>query len=179
MKARIIILFAFLTGGLFMNAQKSLIVYFSHSGNTKIVATQIQKATGADIFEIIPADPYPTDYQSVVEQAKKEANEGYKPKLAKTLANIDKYDVIYVGSPCWWYTIAPPVATFLSGYDFSGKTIAPFMTHEGSRMGHSIDDIRKLCPKSKVTEGLPVRGSNAGNATADVEKWLKKLNSGK
>lgn len=156
-------------------SQRSLVVYFSQTGNTRMVAEEIQKQTKADIFEIVPMKAYPDDYGTLVEIAKKEINEGQKPRLKKVLDGIDKYDVIYVGSPCWWSTIAPPVATFLTSYDFKGKTIAPFMTHGGSRMGHSVDDIKKLCPKSTVLEGLPISSSNASNSAESVEKWLKKL----
>lgn len=88
---------------------------------------------------------------------------------------MDQYDIIFVGSPCWWATIAPPVATFLASSDLAGKTIVPFMTHEGSRMGHSEDDIRKLCPKSTVLKGLPIRGGSAASSESAVRKWLQEL----
>ena len=155
--------------------KKVLVVYFSHSGNTKEVANQIKEATGADVFEIVPEKAYPTNYQAVVDQAKKEIAEGHKPAIKGKIENIEQYDTIFVGSPCWWATIAPPVATFLSGYDLSGKTIIPFMTHEGSRMGHTGDDIKKLCPKSKVLDGFPVRGSQVKKAKEDILKWLREI----
>lgn len=158
------------------DSKKVLIAYFSHSGNTKIVASQIKEATGGDMFEIIPEKAYSTDYQTVVDQAKKEINAGFKPALKAMPENIDKYDVIIVGSPCWWGTIAPPIATFLSGCNLPGKTILPFMTHEGSRMGHTVEDIKKLCPKSTVVEGLPVRGGRVKDATPEVLKWLRTNN---
>ena len=152
-----------------------LVVYFSHTGNTRVIAEQIRNATDADIFEIQPVKDYPTDYQTLVDQAQKEINADYKPELKAKVENIGQYDVIFVGSPCWWGTIAPPVATFLSSYDLSGKTIAPFMTHEGSGMGHSEADIKKLCPKSTVLEGLPIKGSYVNSAKNDVLKWLTKI----
>ena len=98
-----------------------------------------------------------------------------KLSLKTKLKNISSYDMIFVGSPCWWATMAPPVATFLSSYDFTGKTIVPFMTHEGSRMGRYASDIKKLCPKAKILEGLPVRGSNVKEAKGDVNKWLREI----
>lgn len=155
--------------------KKVLVVYYSHSGNTKEVANQIKEATGADIFEVVPEKAYPTEYQAVVDQAKKEIAEGHKPAIKGKVKNIEQYDVIFVGSPCWWSTMAPPVATFLSEYDLSGKTIVPFMTHEGSRMGRTVDDVKKLCPKSKVLDGFPVRGSQVKKAKEDVLKWLREL----
>jgi Flavodoxins len=155
-------------------AKKVLIVYYSYSGNTQVIAKQIQKDTGGDLFEIQTVKAYPKEYKAVVDQARKEVDSNYKPALRTKLQDISKYDVIFVGSPCWWSTIAPPVRTFLSGYNLSGKTIVPFMTHEGSGMGRSEADIRKLCPKSTVLNGLPIQGSQVNAAGNEVMKWLKK-----
>lgn len=158
-----------------LQGKKILVAYFSHTGNTGEIAKQIQHATGADIVEIKTVDAYPTDYQTLVDQAKKEINANYKPKLTSKVEHIDSYDVIFIGSPNWWSTIAPPVATFLSSYDLSGKTIVPFITHEGSRMGRSVADIKKLCPESIVLDGFPVRGNSVKNAQNDVLTWLRKI----
>ena len=92
--------------------EKILVVYFSHSGNTRTVAQQITRSTGADLFEIQPQEAYPTDYHSVVNQAKKEINTSHRPALKNDVQDFDKYDIIFIGSPNWWSTIAPPVATF-------------------------------------------------------------------
>ncbi len=183
MKTRyfLIAIVAMLLSGIGMQAQsasaskKILVVYFSHSGNTKVIANQIKDLTDGDIFEILPTKAYPSDYQACVDQAKKEINANYKPALKTKLKSISSYDIIFVGSPCWWATMAPPVATFLSSYDFTGKTIVPFMTHEGSRMGRYASDIKKLCPKAKILEGLPIRGSNVKEAKGDVNKWLREI----
>ena len=127
------------------NAQtRSLVVYFSHSGNTESVAQQIKSFTGADILEIIPEKAYPEDYQSVVDQAKAEINAGIKPAIKPCITDIARYDTVFIGSPCWWATIAPPVATFLSEHNLSGKTIVPFMTHEGGLM----DTAKKIFENS-------------------------------
>ena len=126
-------------------------------------------------MEIIPEKAYPEDYQSVVDQAKAEINAGIKPAIKPCITDIARYDTVFIGSPCWWATIAPPVATFLSEHNLSGKTIVPFMTHEGSRMGHSENDIKALCPKSNVLKGLPIRGSQVKQAEEDVMKWLEKI----
>jgi flavodoxin len=83
--------------------------------------------------------------------------------------------VIFIGSPIWWGTIAPPVAAFLSSHDLTGKTVIPFMTHEGSRMGHSVSDIKKLCPDSVVLDGLPIRGHRIREAQDEVKAWLRKI----
>lgn len=154
---------------------RSLVVYFSHSGNTRTVAEQIKSLTGADIFEIIPKKSYPSDYQTVVDQARNEIRTGVRPAIKGGVSDIASYDTLYVGSPCWWGTIAPPVATFLATYDLSGKTIVPFMTHEGSRMGHSEEDIRQLCSRSTILKGLPIRGSQAALATPEIKKWLQEI----
>lgn len=151
-----------------------LVAYFSHSGNTRIIATQIHESVGGYIFEIVTVDTYPRGYDEVVKQAKKELEEGYRPKLKTKVENIESYEVVFVGYPVWWGTIPMPVATFLSEYDFSGKTI-PFCTHEGSRLGRSVTDITKLCPQSTILDGLAVRGSEVKNAQNEVSEWLREI----
>ena len=84
--------------------------------------------------------------------------------------------MIFVGSPCWWSTVAPPVATFLAGCDWAGKTVVPFMTHEGSRMGRSEEDIRKLCAGATLLGGLPLRGGAVKDSRDAVRKWVQGLN---
>lgn len=152
---------------------KILVVYYSRSGNTKAVANLIKQATGADILEIQTVTPYPADYRTTTEQAKKELADGYRPKLKNSVTNMAQYNTIILGSPCWWGTVAMPVMTFLESYDFSGKTIAPFITHAGSRLGSSVSDIKKMCPKATVTKGLSVRGTGVKDAADDVKDWLK------
>ncbi len=154
---------------------KVLVTYFSHSGNTREIANRIHSVVGGDIFEIQAVQPYPTEYNAVVEQAKKELQSGYRPRLKTEVRDIESYSVIFVGYPNWWSTIPMPVVTFLSEHDFSGKTIAPFCTHEGSRLGRSVGDIAKLCPGSTVLEGLAVRGSDVRNAQNELSGWLKRI----
>ena len=156
-------------------SSKVLTIYFSHSGNTQEIAEHIHKQLGGDIVEIRTVDPYPTDYDEVVEQAKQELKSGHKPKLKTKVKNIGSYDIIFVGSPIWWGTIAPPVITFLSEYDLSGKTIVPFVTHEGSGLGRSVSDIAGVSPNSTVLDGLAVRGREAKTAQNDVSSWVRKL----
>lgn len=152
---------------------KVLVAYFSHSGNTRAMARQIAEATGGDLFEIVPAAAYPAEYGAVVDQAKKEIGGGVRPALKDRLPDVGAYDVIFVGSPCWWSTVAPPVATFLADCDWAGKTVVPFMTHEGSGMRHSEADIRRLCPRSTVPDGLAVRGSAVRNSKDEVGRWVR------
>lgn len=158
-----------------MGSSKVLTIYFSHSGNTKKIAEHIHKQMGGDIVEIRAADPYPNDYNAVVEQAKQEWKSGYRPALKTKVKNIDSYDVIFVGSPNWCNTVAPPVKTFLTEYDLSGKSIAPFITHAGSGMGRSVTDIAKLCPESNILDGLAVWGDSAKTAQNEVSEWLLEL----
>ena len=155
---------------------KVLVAYFSHSGNTREVARQISEATGGDLFEIVPATPYPTEYRAVVDQGKKEIEAGVRPALKNPVGDLSQYDVIFVGSPCWWATIAPPVATFLTSCDLASKTVVPFMTHEGSRMGRSEEDIRKLCAGATLLGGLPLRGGAVKDSRDAVRKWVQGLN---
>ena len=96
------------------NDKKVLVAYFSHSGNTRAVAERIAAATGADLVEIVPQKPYPAEYRAVVDQARREIGADYRPALKTDLPDAGRYDVIYIGSPCWWSTVAPPVATFLA-----------------------------------------------------------------
>lgn len=156
-------------------AEHILIAYFSHSGNTQNIATFIHKEVGGTLHEIEPEAPYPHSYNAVVDQARKEIQAGYTPALQSTLDHIESYDTIFVGSPNWWSTIAPPVTTFLSEYDLSGKTIVPFCTHGGGGLGRVERDIAKLCPQSTVLSSLEIYGSGTGNAQARVSAWLRNI----
>ncbi len=152
-----------------------IVAYFSHTGNTREIANQIHERVGGDIFEIVTVDPYPDDYNACVDKAKQEQDDNSRPELATKVENMDSYDVVFVGYPIWWETMPMAVFTFLEEYDFSGKTIIPFSTHEGSGLGSSVEDIKKLCPNSTVLEGLAVRGSNVNNAQNEVLEWLRKI----
>jgi flavodoxin len=155
--------------------KKILVAYFSHSGNTREIANQINKIVGGDIFEIQSVSQYPKDYDAVVKQAKQELESDYKPVLKTKVSNIKSYDLIFVGYPLWWYTIPAPIKTFLSEYDFSRKTIAPFCTHEGSGLSRSVTDISKLCPKSTVLDGLAIRGGKVKTSQNEISNWLRKI----
>ncbi|MEE0777046.1 MAG: flavodoxin [Bacillota bacterium] len=153
----------------------SLIVYYSHSGNTEKIARCIQQEIGGDLLKIEPQTPYPTDYNTVVEQAKKEINANYLPPLTMDLPNLDNYDTVFVGSPNWWSTIAPPVATFLTECDLSGKTVIPFCTHGGGGFAHLERDTQKLCTNSTMHKGLAISGNEGKNAASAVKAWLKEI----
>ena len=169
--------------------KKFLITYFSRKGqnyvsgnlvelkvgNTEVVAKMIQKITGGDLFHIESITVYPKDYTETTEVAKKELRAKARPKLTEQVKDIEAYDVIFLGYPNWWGTMPMPVYTFLESYDFSGKTIAPFCTHEGSGMGHSEKDIAKTCHKASVLEGIAILGSSASSAYSEVSSWIDTL----
>lgn len=154
---------------------KILTVFYSHSGNTRALAKLIQQKAGGDLLEILPVTPYPTDYNTVVNQAQRELQAGYRPPLKTTAENIGGYEFILVGSPNWWNTVAPPVMTFLAAYDLTDKAIFPFITHEGTGLGKSASDIAKLSPGATVLEGLAVRGGRVNGAQREVTEWLRRL----
>jgi hypothetical protein len=155
---------------------KVLIAYFSHSfGNTRQIAHMIQKETGGDIFEIKPKTPYTKVHKDVVAQARKEIDAGFKPELVAMPEKLDEYDVIFVGTPNWWNTMAPPVATFLSSHDFSSKTLVPFTTHGGSGLGRYPEDMRKLCPKANFLEGATFSRNSISDSGDAVSKWIRRI----
>ncbi|MDO4587986.1 MAG: flavodoxin [Planctomycetia bacterium] len=157
------------------SAKKILVVYFSHSGNTRTMAQQIQKATNGDLFEIVTVDKYPRDYDAVVAQAKKEQEANYRPALKTKCDNINDYDVVFVGSPSWWGTVGMAVMTFLESVDLSGKTVVPFMTHEGSGLGRTVADLKKLCPESNFLTGHAIFGSRIKSSESQVVSWLRQI----
>ena len=166
-----------------------LIVYYSWSGNTKAMADEIKSIVGGDLFEIIPANPYPDDYHLCLESAKNEINNNIRPKIIGEVKDFQKYDIIFVGTPNWYGTIAPPVVTFLTNYNFSNKTVVPFCTHGGGGRENVFTDMKKMLPDSEVLEslevlcryesGLPVVGGSSYNSQGAVEKWIKELNISK
>lgn len=157
----------------FMTGKKVLVAYYSYSGNTKAAAEKIQKLTNADIFEIVPKNPYPTGYNAVVEQAKKEKNDNILPELKENIKNLSDYDVIFIGTPVWWYTAAPVVKSFIAKNNFDGKTIAPFCTHGGGGASSTYSDIKKLAPKATVTEGFATYERTADEKA--ISDWIKSL----
>ncbi len=138
--------------------------YFSRTSNTREIASQIHESIGGDIFEIVTVDTYPRGCNEVVEQAKQELEKGYRSELKTIVKNIESYDVLFIGYPIWRGTTPMAVATFLSEYDLSGKTIVRFCKHEGSGLARSVKDITKLCPKSTILDGIAVWGRDAKTA---------------
>ncbi len=154
---------------------KVLVAYYSWGGNTRFAAERIQKLTGGTLFEIKPVKAYPADYGACVEQAKRECRDEFEPELATKVDDFSKYDVIFVGTPNWWSTMAPPVRSFLSSYDFSGKTVIPFVTHGGGGMARCERDMRKVCPKAAFGKGGAFSGGSIRNAADALSKWVNEV----
>ena len=168
---------------------RALVVYYSRAdensgvgyiekGNTKILAEFIAKATGADMFEIVPAKPYPKQYKAATEVAKKEKDENARPEIVGTMPDVSKYDVIFFGYPIWWHDLPMVCYTFFDKVKLEGKTIAPFCTHEGSGLS-GTDGYIADATKAKVTEALEMKGTTAQKSQDEAKKevlaWLKKL----
>ena len=152
----------------------SLVVYFSATGNTESVAEILAETQGAEIYEIVPEDPYTEedlDYNNDSSRANTEQNdESSRPVISGTIDNIDDYDVIYVGFPIWWGDMPRIMYTFFDTYDFSGKTIAPFCTSGGSGISGAISSIEELEPEAEIVEGLRTSPSDA---EADIAQWME------
>lgn len=149
-----------------------LIAYFSWGGNTQGIAEEIQRQTGADLFEITMVHPYSDDYNTVLDEAQRDQNEQARPELASHVENMEQYDTILLGYPNWWASIPMPVASFLEEYDFSGKTVIPFCSHGGGRFGQSLTAIAKLVPDAAMGEALDIHYSGGSSMPDDVSSWL-------
>lgn len=149
----------------------ALIVYFSWSGNTEAVAREIQSQTGADLFEIVPAEPYTDDYDELLDIAQEEQSSDARPAIADTV-ELSGYDTVYLGFPNWWGDMPMIIYTFLDEYDLSGKTIAPFNTSGGSGFSGSLDTIAEMEPDAEITEGLSLGSSEAEDCSDTVSGWL-------
>ena len=146
-----------------------LIAYYSHTGTTRRAAEAIQAAVGGELFEIQEQDPYSRVYSEVIRRAEQEVRFSLKPPLRGAMPDIAAYDVIFIGSPNWCSTIAPPVATFLDMLNFNGKQLIPFVTHGSGGLAHMVADIRALCPTAAVDEGIDA------NKTADIAPRVRAM----
>lgn len=168
-----------------------IIVYFSRKdenyvsgtirkldiGNTEVAAGFLQKLTGAELFNLEPMQEYPKDYNECIAQAQADQRRGARPELKTYPENLAQCNTIYLGYPNYWGTMPMAVFTFLEHYDFTGKTIFPFCTHEGSGMGNSEADIKRLCPGAKVGKGLAIKGGSVNYAEPAIKDWLKEINN--
>ncbi len=168
---------------------ENLIVYFSRKGenyvngaiktlekgNTAIVAEKIQALTGDDLFEIVPVREYSNNYYKCIEEAKTELNENARPKYRPLDIDITRYDKVFLCYPNWWGTMPMCVCTFLEDYDFSCKKIFPVCTNEGSGMGSSVRDLKRLLGSAEVDAGLSIHGAEAGASDGAIKKYLREV----
>lgn len=160
--------------------KQMLIVYYSWSnGNTARIAQELQEKTGADICRIETTVPYTGSYDEVVAQGKQEADNGFQPQIQPLDADLSAYDIIAVGTPTWWYTMAPAVLTFLKNSDFNGKTVIPFMTN-GGWPGHVIKDMKNACTGAQIELPVEVRfdsegGSRMETAQEEIDAWAEQV----
>lgn len=155
--------------------KKVLVVYFSHTGNTRTIAGYIHETVKSDLVEIKTADTYTDDYDALLAQIREEVASEYCPPLTTKIEDISSYDVIFVGYPIWVETAVPPIRTFLTTHDLTGKTVVPFCTSGTSSAEASYRLVRSLCPKSTVLEGIQIRRGTYDTAYDRVIAWLQKL----
>jgi flavodoxin len=156
---------------------KMLIVYYSLSGNTKYIAEKIREKTGGDMFVIGTVKTYPSEYSALTEEAKRELQENDLPALKKGPPDMSSYDLILVGGPVWWYTVATPVMNFLRQADFKGKKVSAFCTHEGG-IGKYFPHFKEQAKNAVVLEGLDLykpRHARKGEVDKALDAWLGKL----
>ena len=170
------------------NKSNILVAYFSladeqyevgviEKGNTEIVAEMIAETTGADSFKIERTTPYPTTYDELLDESRREDDD--PPEIVGTVENMDSYDTVFIGYPIWWGDLPGIVRVFLGSYEFSGKTVIPFCTHAGSGLSGTQSSVESLCPGASVQDGLAIRGRDAQNeqegTRTQVMQWLGEL----
>ena len=165
---------------------KTLIAFFSRAdenyfggamryvkvGNTEIVCDIMKDMIQADSFKIEMKNPYSPVYMTCIDQARKDLREKVRPELVSIPESIDDYDTVVLAYPNYWGTVPMAVVTFLEHFDFTGKTILPLCTNEGSGMGGSERDIRKYAPGAQIKKGLSITGSEAANSGSSLRRWL-------
>ena len=144
-------------------------------GNTEKAAQMLADLTGGRLYKIEQAQPYSENYQTCIAQAKTDLQKKARPEVLNLPDNLDAYDEIYLGYPNYWGTMPMAVYTFLENYDFTGKTIHPFCTHEGSGLSHTVQDIQKAAPGATVTKGLAIHGSSVDGAKDALTKWVQEV----
>lgn len=156
---------------------KSLILYYSYTGNTKKIAEMIHKQLGGDIAQIETVIPYTGSYNDVVNQGQDEVRQGYMPQIKPISIDMSQYDTIILGTPVWWYTFAPAVKTFINNNDLSGKKIYPFITN-GGWIGHTEKDIQKECTGAIIEKAINIKfnGKSLSTSQLEIDKWINNIN---
>lgn len=144
-------------------------------GNTEKTAKMLSELTGGKLFKIEQAQPYSENYQECIEQAKADLQANARPEVRNLPEHLDDYDEIYLGYPNYWGTMPMAVYTFLEKYNFTGKIIHPFCTHEGSGLAGTVKDIQKAAPGAVVTKGIAIHGSHADDAKPSLKKWAEEV----
>lgn len=152
---------------------RTLVAYFSRSGNTRVVAGLIHRARSTDLFEIRPASPYPEDYLETVARASKESENGYKPPLEAKVPATAGYDTVFLGFPIWDETAPPVIRSFLSAHDLSGKTLIPFITHGGYGPGNSKSVLASHASKARLLDGFVMEMDQERRTMERVTSWLR------
>ena len=155
--------------------QKTLVIYYSQTSNTETVAQEIAFRLGldADIEEIVAVEPYDGDFQATIERCMKEREQGITPDILPITADLAKYDVIFLGYPIWFGTYAPPVKTFLSQVDLSGKKVVPFCTFGSGGLESSVKDMAEKQPKAEILNGYGVRAARLDAMPKEIDNFLK------
>ena len=157
---------------------KKLIVYFSYTNHTKMIAKKIKETLNCDIVQLQPIIPYSKNYQQVVDEEQNNESMKKTPEIMKFDKDLNNYDEIILGTPVWWYTIAPVVRTFLKENDLSGKTIKPFATNAGW-LGQTFKEIERLCPSAKVEKGMDIvfesYSDNLKTSLNEINNWINSL----
>jgi flavodoxin len=151
---------------------KTLVAYFSRSGNTRVVAGQVSRALRTDLFEINPATPYPDDYFETVEQAKQESDRGFEPPLKAKATDVASYATVFLGFPIWGMTVPPVIRSFLAMHNLSGKTVIPFVTHGGYGLGDSLVVVTKHAPQARLVDGFSMQAPQERQTVTWVMEWL-------
>ena len=171
-----------------VDSEKILIVYLTRTKNTKAVADMIHEQVGGTLVELELVTPYPENYREIVAQVARENESGFLPPLKTQITNLDQYEVVFLGFPTWGMQLPPPMKSFLTENNLSGKTVVPFNTNGGYGIGSSFDKVAELCPNSEILEGFSVRGGSERDGILfvmdgekevevrqEVEKWLDRL----
>lgn len=158
---------------------RSIVVYFSCTGNTKAVAEEVAAQTGSELHEIVPEEPYTEEdlnYNNDNCRANIEMNDPEsRPAISNTIENFSEYDTIYIGYPIWWGSLPRIMNTFLDTYDFSGKTIVPFCTSGSSSISQSVSVIREAEPEAQIKKGLQISSAGADDSSDEVSRWIEEI----
>ena len=146
-------------------------------GNTEYVARIVQETVGGDLFRIETTQEYPLEHDPLVEQVSEEQDASLRPELKNHIENLEQYDRIILGYPNWWGDLPMPVYTFLEEYDFTGKTIIPFVTHGGSGFSNTLSDISQLQPDASVSDNtLSLSRNDVADSEAEIRQWAGNFN---